>query len=235
MDRLTRKELKSDKFALEVQHSVEYVSEHRRQLVRWGGIAAVVVLLIVAGFVYRSYERRVRQEKLAAAMRIINATIGPNPSEYVLSFPTTADRDKAFDKAFTELAAKYPGTDEGLIAEFYLGTHAADLGQMDQAARHYKVVADAGNGPYSSMAKLSLAQIYAAQGKLADGEKLIQSVIDHPTELVSKEAATIALARLIAPTDPGRARKILEPLRGNPRSSISRGALNALDDMSQKN
>jgi hypothetical protein len=60
-------------------------------------------------------------------------------------------------------------------------------------------------------------------------------VIDHPSELVSKEAATIALARLIAPTDPARARKILEPLRGNPRSSISRGALNALDDMSQKN
>jgi hypothetical protein len=60
-------------------------------------------------------------------------------------------------------------------------------------------------------------------------------VIDHPTELVSKEAATIALARLVAPKDPARARKMLEPLRGNPRSSISRGALNALDDMSQKN
>jgi len=234
VDRLTRKELKSDKFALEVQHSVEYVAEHRRQLVRWGAIAAVVALLIAAGFVYRGYERRVRQEKLAAAMLIINATIGEAPSPYVLSFPTQADRDKAYDKAFTELAAKYPGTDEGLVAEFYLGTHAADQGKVDEAARYYKVVADA-SGPYSSLAKLSLAQIYAAQGKLADGEKLIQSVIDHPSELVSKEGATIALARLIAPTDPARARKILEPLRGNPRSSISRGALNALDDMSQKN
>lgn len=235
MDRLTRKELKSDKFALEVQHSVEYVAEHRRQLLRWGAIAAVVALLIVAGLVYRGYSRRVRQEKLAAAMLIINATIGPAQSPYQLSFPTQADRDQAYEKAFTELAAKYPGTDEGLVAEFYLATHAADQGKVDEAARHYKVVADAGNGPYSSMAKLSLAQIYAAQGKLADGEKLIQSVIDHPSELVSKEEATIALGRLIAPTDPARARKILEPLRGNPRSSISRAALNALDDMSQKN
>ena len=67
------------------------------------------------------------------------------------------------------------------------------------------------------MAKLSLAQIYAAQGKQAEGEKLIQSVIDHPTELVSKESATIALARLVAPTDLPRARKMLEPLRGNAR------------------
>ena len=53
MDRLTRKELKSDSFALEVQHSVEYVAEHRRQLIRWGALVAVVVLLIVAFFVYR--------------------------------------------------------------------------------------------------------------------------------------------------------------------------------------
>ena len=234
MDRLTRKELKSDRFALEVQHSVEYVSEHRRQMVLWGGIAIAVVCVIIAVFVYRSYQHSVRQEKLASAMLIMNATIGQAPSEYILAFPTAADRDKAFNKAFTELATKYSGTDEGLLAEFYLGTHAADQGNMDEAAKHYKVVADSGNGPYSSMAKLSLAQIYAAQGKQADGEKLIQSVIDHPTELVSKEAATIALARLVAPKDSARARKMLEPLRGNARSSISRGALNALDDMSQK-
>ncbi len=234
MDRLTRKELKSDRFALEVQHSVEYVSEHRRQLLRWGAIGAVAALLIAGGFVYRNYQRGVRHEKLSAAIEIMNATIGPAPSPYVVAFPTTADRDKAFTKAFTELAAKYPGTDEGVLAEFYLGANAADQGNIDEAAKHYKIAADAGNAVYSSMAKLSLAQIYAAQGKVADGEKLIQSVIDHPTELVSKDAATIALAQLIAPTDPARARKLLEPLRGSSRSGISRSALNALDDMSQK-
>ena len=82
MDRLTRKELKSDRFALEVQHSVEYVAEHRRQVVRWASIGAAVVLLIVGVFVYRNYERGVRQEKLASAMQIMNATIGPSQSDY---------------------------------------------------------------------------------------------------------------------------------------------------------
>ena len=235
MDRLTRKELKSDRFALEVQHSVEYVAEHRRQVVRWASIGGAVVLLIVGVFVYRNYERGVRQEKLASAMQIMNATIGQTQSEYAVSFPTTAERDKAATKAFTELATKYPGTDEGVLAEFYLGTNAADAGNIDEAAKRYKVVVDDGSGPYASMAKLSLAQIYAAQGKQVEGEKLIQSVIDHPTELVSKESATIALAKLVAPKDPARARKMLEPLRGSPRSGISRSALNALDDISQKN
>ena len=88
--------------------------------------------------------------------------------------------------------------------------------------------------PYSALAKVSLAQVYAAEGKLADGEKLLQSLIDHPTPLVSKEAATIVLAELIQSKDPQRARKLLEPLRSNPRSSVSRAAISALSDMSQK-
>ena len=61
MDRLTRKELKSDRFALEVQHSVQYVSGHRQQLVRWGGIAAAVIVIVVGVFAYLNYQRSVRQ------------------------------------------------------------------------------------------------------------------------------------------------------------------------------
>ena len=233
MARLTRKELKSDRFALEVQHSVEYVSEHRRQLVLWGGIGAAVALLIVAFFLYRNYEKGIRQEKLADAMALLNAQVGPAPNRFAPSFPTEADRGKAVEKAFSEVATKYPGTVEGLNAEFYLAAHAADAGRVDEAAKRYKIVVDSDKEPYASVAKLSLATIYASQGKLADGEKLIQSVIDHPTELVSKEQAIIALAQLLAPTDPARARKLLEPLRGFPRSAVSRAALNALTDLDQ--
>ena len=49
----------------------------------------------------------------------------------------------------------------------------------------------------SSEAKLALAEVYAGQGKLNDGVQLIQSVIDHPTVMVSKDAAILALADLI--------------------------------------
>jgi len=232
--RLTRKELKSDKFALEVQHSVEYVTEHRQQLVRWGGIAAGIIVLLVAVFLYRNYEHGVRQQALHSAMRIQNATVGNANNEFVLTFPTEAERQKAASKAFTELAAKYSGSDEGLIAEFFLGTNAADQGNVAEAERRFKLVADSGNKPYGSLAKLSLAQLYASQGKVADGERLIQSVIDHPTVLVSKESATVALAELIRNTDPQRARKLLEPLRSNPRSNVSRTALTILGEMSNK-
>ena len=233
MDRLTRKELKSDRFALEVQHSIQVVSDHRQQLTRWGTIAGVVAILVIAVVMYRNHEHVVRQEALHAAQQLQNASIGPQQNELSVSFPSQAERDKAVNKSFTELAVKYSGTDEGLIAEFFLGTNAADQGKLSEAEKRLKVVADAGI-PYSALAKLSLAQVYAAEGKLADGEKLVQSLIDHPTPLVSKEAATIALAELIQSKDPQRARKLLEPLRSSPRGSVSRVAISALSDMSQK-
>ena len=234
MDRLTRKELKSDRFALEVQHSVEYFTEHRRQLTRWGGVAAAVIVIVAAIFFYRGHEHNVRQAALHDAMEVQNSTVGPansGPSGSV--FPTPQDREKAVTKAWTELAAKYPGTEEGQIAEYFLGTNAADAGRIPEAEKHFKVVVDAG-GDYASLAKLSLATVYASEGKLADGEKLIQSVIDHPTMLVSKESATIELAELIRDKDPARARKLLEPLRQSPRPGVSRAAITALSDMSQK-
>ncbi len=228
---LTRKELKSDKFALEVQHSVAFVGAHRQQLIRWGGIGAAVAILIVAFFIYRGHERSVRQEALHHAMQVQNANVGQQATEFILSFPTDADRQKAAVQAFTDVAAKYPGTEEGSLAEYFLGTNAADVGNYADAEKHFKKAIDFGDPNFSSMTKLALAKVEASEGKRADGEKLIQSVIDHPTTLVSKEAATLALGGLIAESDPGRARKLLEPLRSSPRAAISRAAISAVAEL----
>jgi predicted negative regulator of RcsB-dependent stress response len=234
--RLTRKELKSDKFALEVQHSVEFVTEHRQQLIRWGGIGGAVVVLVLAVFLYRNHMHNVRQEALHHAIQIQNAAIG-NPSSaspYAIMYTTDEDRQKAAVQAFTDLAAKYPGTDEGTIGEFFLGTNAADQGKIAEAEKRFKLVVNSSNQNYSSMAKLSLAQVYASEGKLADGEKLIQSIIDHPTALVSKESAQLALGELLLKSDPARARKLIEPLRGSARANISKAAIDAIAELPQQ-
>jgi predicted negative regulator of RcsB-dependent stress response len=234
VDKLTRKELKSDKFALEVQHSVEYVSQHRELMMRWGIPAVAVVLIAIGIFYYRGYQHNVRQEALHATMQIQNSTVGPSQSEYVVSFPTAEAREIAVIKAWRDLAAKYPGTEEGDIAEFFLGTNTADQGNLPEAAKHFQAAIDSGHGPYSSEAKLALAQVYAAQGKLNDGVQLIQSVIDHPTVMVSKDAATLALADLIKTSDPKRARQLVDPLRTSTRSAVSKAAITLDSSLSQQ-
>ena len=231
MDRVTRKELKRDKFAIEVQHGLEYVTDHRRIMLRWGAIGAAVVLLIVVFFWYSRHQSGVRQQAIEGAMRIENATIGQPQTEYAIAYPTGAERNKAALKAWSDLASKHSGTNEGVIAEYFLGSHAAEDGNLQAAQKHFQSVVDSGNKEYGSLAKLALAQVYGSQGKVGEGAKLIQSVIDHPTVLVSKEAATIALARLIAPTDPARARKLLEPLRGSERTQVSQQVLRALSEL----
>jgi predicted negative regulator of RcsB-dependent stress response len=234
VDRLTRKELKSDRFALEVQHSVEYVTDHRKQLVRWGGIAAAVALVVLAVFLYRSHQHSVRQSALRSAMIVQQAQVGPAANEYTVAFPTEEERTKAVIKAMTEVATKYSGTEEGYIAEFYLGTTAADKGNSGEAERRFKQVVDNAGEPYASLSRLSLAQLYGSRGNLAEAEKLIRYDMDHPTVLVSKEQATIAMAHLWETTKPQEARKLLEPLRASPRSAVSRAALTALSEIPQK-
>ena len=235
MDKLTRKELKSDKFALEVQHSVEFVSQHRQQMLRWGPVAAAVVVIAAGIFWYRSHQYNARQEALHQSMNIQNSTISTQPPNgYVVTFPTAQAREVAVQKTWRDMATKYSGTQEGGIAEFFLGTNAADSGNLAEAAKHFQAAIESSNDAYASEAKIALAQVYGAQGNLKEGEKLIQSVIDHPTVVVSKDAAILALADLIKDSDPKRARQLVDPLRTSTRSAVSKAAITLAGSLSQQ-
>ena len=50
MARITRKELKTDKFALEVGHTVDFFEEHHTEIVRYGAAALVVIAIVVLIF-----------------------------------------------------------------------------------------------------------------------------------------------------------------------------------------
>src|ERR1700691_4132630 len=110
--------MKSDKFAQEVQHSVEFVSGHRQQMIQWGAPALAVVLLVAGVFYYLNYQHAARQEALHEAMRVQNASVGQPQGQFVLAFSSAEVRKAAVLKSWRELAAKYPGTDESRIAEF---------------------------------------------------------------------------------------------------------------------
>jgi len=107
---------------------------------------------------------------------------------------------------------------------------ALDQGKMDEATKLFSQVASGGNQNYASLARLSLAGILAAEGKTADAEKLLRQLMDKPTVMVSRDEAAISLARLIAPTRPEEARKLLEPLRSAP-GMTGRAAMTAYGDL----
>ena len=227
MDRHTRKELKTDKFAQGVETGFEFLSEHRGQATRWGLIAVAVVVLVGGIWLYRSHQATERAEMLAKAMQLDDASVGaPQPPR--LNFPTAEDKEKATIAAFTEVATKYPGSQEAAIAQLDVAAAQADKGQVDQALKTFQEVMDSAPDPYNSVAKSSIAQIYASQGKTDEAEKLLRQLVDKPTMFVSKEQATLDLAQLIGKKNPAEARKLLEPLSASKRSVVSRAAVAAM-------
>jgi TolA-binding protein len=236
--KLSRKELKQmvrqDRFREEVSHTVEYVAKHKKHFVIYGVLA--VVLMIGAGITYWYMQRQqaVRQAELYQALRVQDATIGPAQNEYALAFPTAAEKQKAVADAFQGILNKYPNSDEGLIAKYYLGVNAADQGKTPDAEKYFRQVADSGKEDYASLAKLALADLLVSQNRKDEAEKLLRSLVAKPTVFVSKEHATIELAKLIGTSKPEEARKLLEPLRTE-RSAVSRAALTALSKLPAKN
>jgi TolA-binding protein len=224
--------LKHDRFVEQVGQTVEYASEHRQQLIRYGGIALAVVVVVFGVLAYMRYSASQRQEALREAIHIQEGQISPQEQNaYVVTFKTEQEKRAAVDKAWTELANKYSGSPEASIAHYYMGINAADRGNLQEAEKHLKQVADSGKDAYASQAKLSLAQIYQAGGRTAEAEKLLRALIDDPTVMVSKEQATIALAGAIARTKPAEARKLLEPLRASEHAPVSRAALTMLSEI----
>ena len=229
MARITRKALKTDKFALEVEHTVTFFEEHQKELVRYGALAVVAVMVIIGFVIYQRNQHAARQEALAQAIRVQEAPVGQSGNGG-LAFPSEDAKNQAALKAFTDVQTKYPGTAEGEIAQYYVGSIKADQGKLAEAEKLFLDVSQKGDEKYASLAKLSLAQLYFADGRDAQGEKTLRDLMAKPTIFVSKEQATITLARYLMVKKPAESRKLLDPLRTS-QGPIGQVALSLIGEL----
>jgi predicted negative regulator of RcsB-dependent stress response len=230
VDRITRHELKSDQFVEQVGQIVENVEAHRAQVIRYSVAALVVVLIAGGGYWFYRSRKEARTADLTRVMRIWNAPIGGTPGEY--SFANSESKDKAVAKALTEFVAKDSGSHEAGVGYYLLGTRAADDGKFDEAEREFKLAADNADKEYGSLAKLALADVYSSRGYFDQAEKLLKDLMNHPTTLVSKDQATISMARLYTKSKPNEVRKVLDPLLKAPDTSGGRIATAMLTELS---
>jgi len=212
--RITRKELKTDKFAVEVGQTFTFFEEHRQEFVRYGVIAAVAIAIVLAVLFYQRRQHAARQNDLAKAIQVQEAPTGPSAGQNSpIGFPTPEAKEEAAIKAFSEVQSKYPSSPEGEIAGYYLGSINADQGKLAEAEKRFLEVSQKGDSRYASLAKLSLAQIYFADGHASQGEQILRDMMAHPTIFVSREQAAVTLARLLLHSNPTEARKLLDPLK----------------------
>jgi predicted negative regulator of RcsB-dependent stress response len=231
VDRHLKKVAKSDEFKQQVWHGIDFLTGHPAEIKKYGAIALAVLVVAAGSYFYVRHQAEAREEALSQALKIDDATVGANKQAANLYYATQDEKDQATAKAFRDLAAKYPGTQEAAIAKINLGQGDVDRGDMVGAEKEFRDVVDSAPAAYASQAALALAQLYEIEGKTADAEKLLNNLVKNPTVTVSKEEAQIALARVIAKTDPDKARKMLEALRTTERAAISRAAVSALADL----
>jgi len=222
--RITRKELKTDKFALEVEHTVTFFEEHQQLIYRYGGMVVAAAVLFTAYTFYSRHQHAKREQALYQAIQVEEAPVGPPNPGTNMSFPTQAAKNQVAIKAFSDLQSQYSGSSEAEIAEYYLGSISADEGKLADAEKSFKHVADKADTGYASLAKLALAQIYFADGRDPQAEAILKDLSDHPTEFVSKDQASITLARYLIAKKPAEARKILDALRVKP-GAVGQAAL----------
>ncbi|HEY4363283.1 MAG TPA: tetratricopeptide repeat protein [Bryobacteraceae bacterium] len=234
MKRQTRKDLKTDPLAQELGETVEFISAHKSETVRYGAIALAAIVIIGGTYIYMRHQATVRQEALADAMKLNNAVVSPTPQPPNINFATQAELDKAWTKAFTDVATNYHGHEEGAIAQIYLAAKQSDKGNLPEAEKMYKDVMDSAPKEYSAWARISLAQVYASEGKIQDARALLDYLVAHPTDTISKEQATIELAEILTKSNPAEARKLLQPLATS-RTAVSRTAIDLIGRLPQAN
>ena len=119
MAKISRKELKRDRFVQEVGQSVAFVSSHRRQLLLGGGGA---IVLIVGALTWAGYRETNQQEAHAALQKGIEMYHGKVDTEQQLAsitFPTAIARFRDTREQFEKVIADHAGGEPEIGAGYY--------------------------------------------------------------------------------------------------------------------
>ncbi len=213
MDRITRKELKTDHFVTTVGHALEGLSHHSKEVKRYALIGVVALVLVIAAVGFFRWRAAEREAALGNFFRIMESPVVAAGTTSGKSFATEDEKKKAIEQGVADLLAKYPGTNEAAVAVYFRATDLAEKGDFEKALADLELAVSAGNTDTKALANYAKAGVLKAQGKTDEAEKVLRAVVAQPGRLILKEQAELTLAELIAESKPDEAMKILEPLR----------------------
>jgi tetratricopeptide (TPR) repeat protein len=199
VDTQTRHALKKDKFAQATASSVSWVSGHRSGVLRWAIVAVVVVAAGVGAVIFWTQRSDAADTALGAALDTYNAPLAtPGAPVEAGSYSTAADRSRAANKQFLDVAQKYGWLPEGAKAHYFAGITDQELGQTGSAESELKIAAGAWDHNLSSLAKVALAGVYHQTARDSQAIDIYNQLIAKPSDTVSAGVAQLDLANLYA-------------------------------------
>ena len=225
-----RHRLKEDPFAKSAQETLGWAAAHRNTLLGAVVVAAVIALVIFGGWYYYDQQETKANLELGAALRTLSApvTATPEPGD-TETYPTAQARSQAAEKKFQAVTDHFRHTKSADMARYMVAVTHMESGDNAEAEKRFKEVAGSSNGDVASLANMALASIYAGSGRQAEAINIYKSLIDHPTNAVSKPEAQMQLAGLYADSNPAEARKIyLQMETDDPTGPLAQLALSKI-------
>lgn len=233
MDRITRKELKTDHFVTTVGHTLEGLSQHRQEVKRYALIGVVVLVLVIATVSFFRWRAAERQEALAAFFRVMESPVNADGSLGSRAFRTEEEKDEATAKAVVDLLAKYPGSNEAAIAVYFRATDTIEKGDLNKGLEDLEIAIRDGDANTRALANFAKAGVLRAQRKEDEAEKLLRAVMAKPGSMIMVDQVALELAGLLAESKPDEALKLLEPLRTT-EGTAQRNAIKMFSDISRR-
>lgn len=213
MAKISRKDLKHDRFAEEVGQSVLFFSSHRRQI--FFGVAGLI-FLVVGLLVWTGYRSTNKQEARYALKKGIDLYHGKVDTEQTIgaiSFPTTIARFRDTREQLDTVIVNYPGGEEEIGAAYYMALLDLEQKKNDEAKTRLEGIVNRGAGEYTALARLVLAGLYAREKEYGQASRHYRYLIDNPTRVVSKQRSQLAWASLLIETNPAMAKTLLDELQ----------------------
>jgi tetratricopeptide (TPR) repeat protein len=210
--RISRKELRKDEIRDELAGSVGYLVEHRNTVI----IAAVLAIVVGAGLAFYLGHRRTQKAEarkaLQDAIEQFHGQVNTEQRIGMITFTTTIERRTRTTEAFDGVKQRYAGTPEADAAEYYLALLDAEEEKYQESQPKLESAIRSSDDEIAGLARLALAEVYVRLEKEAEAREQYQYLVDHPTRMIPKERAQLALARFLIPREPERAKEILNEL-----------------------
>lgn len=224
MDTQTRHALKQDKFVNATTSGLEWVGDHRANVIRFSIAVVLVIGVIVAGAVVYQQRSAAANQLFGQAMDVYQTPLA-NPSQPAepgqKTYATAADRAQAAYPLFQQTADQYGWLRAGEMARYFAGLTELDLGKTDQAKADLEKATHSGGSNLESLAKLALANLDEQTGQTSQAVTLFQDLIQHPTTTVPKVQAQFQLAALYETSNPQEARRLYAEIKDQNKDTDS--------------
>jgi len=224
LDTQTRHALKQDRFVEATASGIGWLQLHRGNAIKAAVTTIVVAGLIVGGVLIYNSRSTHAEQAFGQAMDIYTTPLqqpGQPPIPGQPLYKTAAERAKAANPLFVDVANRYGWLKTGANAQYFAGLTYLDMGQTAPAEAALQKAAGSHDSALAALARMALAGLYRQTGRPGQAVDIYQELIKKPTDTVPASAAKLQLAAVYEATNPAQAKKLYAEIKDQDKTTAA--------------